>query len=64
MTKEKFNEIITSLNNVSEDCPEITDEMAYDIACETILSNPGLEAFIKKHERVTDAVGWLMQEVN
>lgn len=63
MTKENFIQIITRLNNISYDCPEITDEMAHDIAESTIQSNPGLAEFIQQYTGATDIVGWLMQEV-
>ena len=63
MTKENFTQILRNLNNISEDCPEITDEMAYDIAKSTIQSNPGLAEFIQRYTGATDIVGWLMQEV-
>jgi len=63
MTKETFTQILRNLNNISEDCPEITDEMAYDIAESTIQSNPGLVEFIQQYTGATDVVGWLMQEV-
>ncbi len=63
MTKETFTKILRNLNNISEDCPEITDEMAYDIAESTIQSNPGLAEFIQQYTGATDIVGWLMQEV-
>ena len=64
MTKETFTQILRRLNNISYDCPEITDEMAYDIAESTIQSNPGLAEFIQQYTGATDVVGWLMQEVN
>jgi len=63
MTKETFTQILRRLNNISCDCPEITDEMAYDIAESTIQSNPGLEEFIRQYMGATDVAGWLMQEV-
>lgn len=63
MTKETFVKILRNLNNISEDCPEITDEMAYDIAESTLQLNPGLAEFIQQYTGATDAVGWLMQEV-
>lgn len=63
MTKETFTQIIRRLNNISCDCPEITDEMAYDIAESTLQSNPGLSEFIQQYTGATDTVGWLMQEV-
>ena len=63
MTKETFTQILRNLNNISEDCSEITDEMAYDIAESTIQSNPGLAEFIQEYTGATDVVGWLMQEV-
>ena len=64
MTKLEFDKIINRLNSISYDCPEITDEMAYDIAESTLKSNPGLTEFIQKYVGATDVVGWLMQEVN
>lgn len=63
MTKETFIQILQGLNNISVDCPEITDEMAYDIAKSTIQSNTGLAEFIQHYTGATDVVGWLMQEV-
>jgi len=63
MTKETFTQILINLNNISKDCPEITDEMAYDIAESTLQSNPGLTEFIRQHTGATDVAGWLMQEV-
>ena len=63
MNKENFIQILERLNSISEDCPEITDEMAYDIAKSTIQSNPGLAEFIQQYAGATDVTGWLMQEV-
>mgnify|MGYP001333299332 CR=1 FL=1 len=63
MTKLEFNKIINRLNNISYDCPDVTDEMAYDIAESTIKDNPELAEFIQQYIGATDVVGWLMQEV-
>lgn len=63
MKELEFKKIINELNNISEDCPDITDEMAFDIAKSTLAFNTGLKEYIQNNLRVHDVAGWLMQEV-
>lgn len=64
MTQTQFNEIIKMVRELHLDFEDgISDEVAFDMAISIIADNPGLEEYINKNKRASDAVGWLMCEM-
>ena len=61
MTKQQFNAIMAEVRTYSEDGP-MDDDAAYCAAEDILDDNPGLEEYIKKTYRCSDAIGWLADE--
>ena len=64
MTHQQFQNILKVVQSLHLDFEDgISDEVAFDMAISIIADNPGLEEYINKNKRASDAVGWLMCEM-
>ena len=64
MTQSQFQEIVKMVRSLHLDFEDgINDEQAFDMANFIIDDNPGLKEFINENVGASDAVGWLMCEM-